>query len=164
MESTQVPSLPGLRLRLEQPEDQGFQEELYGTTRAEELEAAGWPGDIRAGFVSQQFRAQSVYYRRVFEGADWWIVEYEGRSVGRFIVHRTADHLRLVDLSLLPDHRGRGMSTALLRWLLEDARIRSLPVRLSAFLGSRIAGHYRRLGFHESQNDGVRAFMEWRPA
>lgn len=163
MESTQVPSLPGLRLRLECLEDQGFQEELYGSTRSEELEAAGWPDEIRAGFVSQQFRAQSAYYRRVFEGAAWWIVEYEGRSVGRFIVHRAADHLRLVDLSLLPDHRGRGVGTALLRWLLEDARVRALPVRLSAFLGTRIEAYYRRLGFRESDNDGVRAFMEWRP-
>lgn len=150
-------------LRPAVPEDEPFLLALYCSTRAEEVAAWGLAGPQAELFLRMQYTAQQQHYRARFPGADHRIVILDGRAVGRLLVDRREDELRLVDVALLPEHRGRGLGKALLQQLLAEARAAGKPVRLHALKGSRAAALYARLGFAALAEDGPYVAMEWRP-
>lgn len=145
------------------PEDDAFLFALYGSTRAEELDAWGLAGPQREAFLRMQYTAQQQHYRARLPRADHQIVLVDGAPAGRLLVDRREDELRLADIALLPEHRGRGLGTALLQALLAEARATAKPVRLHALQGSRAAALYTRLGFSTLAADGPHVLMEWRP-
>ena len=75
-------------------------------------------------------------------------------------VGREEDHLVLWRLYVLPDHHGRGIGSALLAAVLEEADGRYAEIRLSYTEGNAPAAHfYRSRGFvethHEAGGGGV---------
>jgi ribosomal protein S18 acetylase RimI-like enzyme len=138
--------LSELVLRPETPQDEAFCFELYASTRKEELDAWGWPAEMRRAFLQMQFKACQGH-RAVFPNADFRIVDLAGRNLGRIIVDRAATEFRLVDIALLPEYRNAGVGTALLRALLAEAASAGKPLRLTVRKGNRAARLYSRLGF-----------------
>lgn len=156
------PAAHGLSLRAEVSDDESFLCALYGSTRAEELEASGWDPTARAAFLSLQFKAQRAGYRSQFPQAECSIVLLEGSSIGRTVVNRTDGEIRLVDLVLLPERRGAGIGTILLSSLIAEAANLRQPLRLSVVKGSRAIRLYERLGFSKMAEHGFHHQMEWR--
>jgi ribosomal protein S18 acetylase RimI-like enzyme len=150
-------------LRPEGPGDEAFLLEVYAGTRQEELEATGWPAAMREAFVRMQFNAQRQGYRATFPRAQFAVILSRGQAVGRLVVDRSENEFLLVDVALLPAHRGRGIGTALMQDLLREAAAAKKPVRLSVFKGQRAIRLYQRLGFEITGEDGLRDRMEWRP-
>ncbi|HVE87101.1 MAG TPA: GNAT family N-acetyltransferase [Myxococcales bacterium] len=151
---------PPLRPAL--PEDEGFLFALYCSTREDEVAAWGLPPPQREAFLRMQYAAQQHHYRAALPDADHRVILHEGKPAGRLLVARRADEIRLADVALLPEHRGRGLGTALLRDLLAEAAAAGKPVRLQVLRGNRAAGLYARLGFSTVNEDGLHALMEWR--
>ena len=88
---------------------------------------------------------------------------YQLRSPWAY-VDRRADEIRILDIALLPEHRGRGIGNALLDALLAEAETAGKPV--SIFVEShplRARRFFERLGFEEAEDQGVSVLMEWRP-
>jgi GNAT superfamily N-acetyltransferase len=150
-------------LRPAGPEDDAFLFALYASTRAEELDAWGLAGPQREAFLRMQYLAQQQHYRAQLPRADHRIILVGGAPAGRLLVDRREGELRLADIALLPEHRGRGLGTALVRALLQEAQAAGKPVRLHALQGSRAAALYARLGFAAGGTDGPYVLMEWRP-
>ncbi len=155
------PTLKAITVRPEQPEDGAFLFELYGTTRQEELDAWGWPPEARAAFLTMQFRASQGRHHAL-PNAEFQIVMLDGVNAGRLIVHRTKEALHLEDIALLPQHRGAGYGTALLRRLFGEAAASGKPLRLSVLRGNRAARLYERLGFVKTGETELHLEMEWR--
>ena len=44
-----------------------------------------------------------------------------GEDIGRLYIERWPSQHRIIDIAFLPDHRGRGFGTALLRDLIDEA-------------------------------------------
>jgi ribosomal protein S18 acetylase RimI-like enzyme len=151
-----------ISLRPEGPADGPFLLEVYASTRQEELEAVGWPAAAREAFVRMQFNAQQQGYRAAFPGAEFAIIMSDGQPVGRVVVNRDESELRVVDIALLPAHRGRGLGTALMRELMREAARVQKRVRLSVIKGQRACQLYQRLGFEKTGEDSLRWQMEWR--
>jgi len=149
-------------LRLEEPADAPFLLEVYASTRREELAATGWPAQMREAFLRMQFNAQRHGYRTAFPRAQFAIILSGGQAVGRIVIDRAEDGFLLVDIALLPEHRGRGLGTALVQNLLREAAAAGKPVRLSVLKGQRAFQFYQRLGFVKTGEDGLRDQMEWR--
>ncbi|MDB6053816.1 MAG: GCN5-like N-acetyltransferase, partial [Verrucomicrobiales bacterium] len=101
-------------MRPEGPQDEGFLFELYASTRQEELEAWGWPPEMRRDFLTLQFKASQGHHR-AFPEAEFQIVMLDGINAGRVVVNRTRAELQLVDMALLPQYRNAGIGTALLQ-------------------------------------------------
>jgi ribosomal protein S18 acetylase RimI-like enzyme len=163
---TTLPLLPdraSLALRPEQPDDEAFQFELYASTRKEELDAWGWPEDFRATFLRVQFKAHQGY-RTQFARADFEIIWQNGQRIGRWVVDRAANEVRLVDIALLGEHRNTGIGSALIRRLQAEAAAAGKPVRLTVLKGYRAARLYERLGFVRISESDLHAEMEWRTA
>lgn len=154
----------GLALRPITDADGDFLLGLYASTRAEELAQVAWaPGQLEA-FVRMQFEAQDRDYRRHNPHGAFDVVELDGRPVGRLLVDRRPGDIRVVDVSLAPEVRGRGIGTRLLGDLVEEAASSGCIVSIHVEVHNRAAQLYSRLGFTVVEDLGVYRRMEWRPA
>lgn len=155
-----------MRLRPLRDEDLPFLRELYGSTRADELAQVPWSPAEKAAFLDMQFDAQHRHYRAAFPEARFEVIEIDGRPAGRLYVDRRAEEIRVIDVALLPEHRGRGLGTSLLEALLAEASRARLPVTLHVEPFNPAVRLYDRLGFSvvEEPQEGVYQLMSWRPA
>ena len=117
------------------PEDDSFLAGLYASTRAEELAVTGWSDEEKAIFCRRQFDAQTAHYRENYPGAALQVIERKGEPIGRLYVARWKNEIRIMDIALLPGHRGSGIGTKLLRDLQEEARAagKSLSIHVERF-------------------------------
>ena len=150
-----------ITVRAEQSQDEAFLFELYASTRQDELDAWGWPPEMRGNFLKMQFKASQGYHQ-AFPDAEFLIVMLDGVAAGRMIVHRTRAELLLVDIALLPQFRNAGIGSALLRRIFGEAAATQKPVRLQVLKGNRAERFYHRLGFVKTGETELHWEMEWR--
>jgi RimJ/RimL family protein N-acetyltransferase len=136
---------------------------LYGTTREQELQQVDWTPEQKAGFVVQQFTAQHTYWQENYRDTSWDLIEEAGVPIGRLYVARWPDDIRIVDIALLPEHRGRGLGAELLRSILAegDATGRKVSIHVEIYNPARRL--YERLGFVEAAHQQVYIRMERPP-
>jgi ribosomal protein S18 acetylase RimI-like enzyme len=134
--------------------DRPFLLSLYASTRAEELKATGWPEGRCRAFLASQFHAQQRHYAQA-PRSQHRIVERHGEPVGQLRWQWMRDELRVVDIALVPQWRGRGLGTRLMLALKEAALRRELPVTLHVDVGNPAQALYRRLGFEVTGSAGI---------
>ena len=117
-------------LRPVREDDGQFLFEVYGSTRAEELAITPWSPAQKQEFLRMQFNAQTKYYRQTFPEMDYRIILHDGVPAGRFIILILEDELRLIDISLLPEHRNAGIGRMLIQRLLDEAEGAGKVVRI----------------------------------
>jgi GNAT superfamily N-acetyltransferase len=152
-----------LGLRLVVPEDRNFLSRLYAETRQEELNLTGWDASQRQAFLEMQFRAQESDYNARFPEGQFSLVTFNGVPVGRITIGRTAQEIRVVDIIIASQWRGRGFGTFLLQNVLRESTETGKPVRLHVLRHDRAMQLYERLGFRVISDLGVYFEMEWRP-
>lgn len=86
------------------------------------------------------------------------------RVVGSLDVARDGDPLWLLRVELDPTVHGRGLGTAIVRDLQQEARDEGLRVVLDVFTHNPARRLYERLGFREVEREGLSIKMQWRPA
>lgn len=170
MSATMLPPTPpalaaaGIGLRDERPEDADFLRRLYLSVRWEELETVNWAEEAKVAFLSQQFDFQTRHYRQYYQGAAFGIVTDGEEPVGRLYLHQGAQDLRIIDISLLPSHRGRGFGAALIGAVFELGRQAGTKVSIHVEFFNRNARRlYDRLGFVQGESNGVYYRMDWTP-
>jgi len=149
-------------LRPARPDDEVFLLELYCTTRRDELGAWGVGGAQVDALLKMQFAARQRHYEIAFPGAEHQIILCDDQQAGRILVYRSDLEIRLVDVALLPEHRGRGAGAWLLENLMAESRATAKPVTLHVDKLSRAAHLYQRLGFVVTADTGADYKMEWR--
>jgi GNAT superfamily N-acetyltransferase len=107
-----------------------------------------------------QFEFQRAHYRRHYPDASFLIVVLDGRPIGRLYVHYTPHDVRVMDVALVPDARGKGIGHCLLETVLERASVLAAPVTLHVALGNPARRLYERLGFRVVKQDDLNLFME----
>lgn len=141
--------------------DQAFLLQLFASTRADQMRMMGFDAATEALLIGQQFQAQQTHFRARFPDARVDIVTDQDRPAGRLWVDLAADEIRLVDISLMPEYRGRRIGEGLLRELMVQAARRAVPLRLSVALDNPALRLYKRMGFVALAADGVYSAMEW---
>ncbi len=152
-----------IEFRIIHDSDEAFLERLYASTREWEFELAIWKDDEKDNFLKRQFKAQTQAYQQSYIGAVHRIIQLDTVDIGRLIIQRADDHMRIVDLSLLPEFRGGGIGTDILRSLLNEAHGGKVPVRLHAEHNSPALNLYLRHGFVKIGERGQYFALEWRP-
>ena len=150
----------GYALRPRESHDVPFLRELYAETREEELRPLAWTREEKRAFLDDQFARQHTHYLQHSPQAQWWVVTCDGRPVGRLYVAQTAHDLRIMDVSLLASHRRRGIGSALMRAILEEAQASGVPASLHVEPFNPALRLYERLGFAIVETRGVYLFME----
>ena len=144
--------------------DEPFVALVYIASRAEELAVTGWPEEQKQSFLRQQHEAQRLHYRQHYEGAEWLIIESGGRPVGRLYRAEWPREIRIMDVSLLPQARGRGIGTRILQDIQQEGATRGKAVSIHVEKNNPAWRLYARLGFEVVEYKGVYDLMEWRPA
>jgi len=157
-----MPSIPGITLRPIRDDDLELLFRVYASTREEELAPVPWTAEQKADFLRMQAAAQHAYYQENYKGADWLVIERDGVPAGRLYVHRREKEIRLVDISLLPEHRNAGIGSDILVELIAEAAAAGKPLRIHVERFNPALRLYERLGFQQIEDRGVYLFMEWR--
>jgi GNAT superfamily N-acetyltransferase len=138
---------------------------IYRSTREDELATTDWGEEQQRVFVEQQFSAQDLYYREYYVDARFDLMKVGGEVVGRLYVDRDQGRfpgeIRLMEITILPEHRGRGLGAEILGVLIEEARAagRMLTIHVERF--NRALSLYYRLGFRELEDKGVYLLLGW---
>jgi GNAT superfamily N-acetyltransferase len=140
-------------------EDRPFLERVYASSRDAELRAVDWPDETKAAFLRQQFEAQSRHYATAYFDAAFSIILLEGEPVGRLIVHRGAREIRVVDIAVLAEHRGKGIGARLFNALIAEAAGASLPLSVHVEAYNPALGWYERMGFRRAGETGPYIYM-----
>ena len=153
-----------IALRAAESEDRDLLSAVYASTREDELALTAWSDAEKAWFVSMQFEAQDAAYHAMYPDGRFLIVSTDGESVGRLYFASLPDEIRVIDIALLPAHRGAGIGSRLLLDVIAEGTAAGLPVRLNVERWNRAKGLYERLGFHVVGGDDVYELMERQPS
>lgn len=151
-------------LRHSTAEDRAFLLRVYAATREDELARTDWATELKHAFVVQQFDAQDRWYRESsYPDAEYLVILRRDEAVGRLYLHRSVKELRIVDIALLPEARGEGLGSTILRALQDECREsgRDLTIHVERFNPALTL--YERLGFALAEDKGVYLFMKWTP-
>jgi len=90
---------------------------------------------------------QLDYFREKFDSRQRQIIQVEGQDVGVLVVEHRPDELYLGLIELLPGFQGRGIGTAIVHELIDQARADGLPLGLHVLRTNTPARKlYERLG------------------
>lgn len=159
---------PSLQLRMASAEDRPFLLQLYASTRAAELALTGWDSTSCEAFVRMQFDLQARSYQSRYPQAEAQVIELHSSAhtlpIGRLWCAYSDKAVHVLDISLLPAHRGVGHGSACLRRLQARARQAGLPIELHVDLSNPARRLYERMGFEAGESDGMYLSMRWRAA
>jgi len=145
-------------------DDHPFLLSLYGSTREEELsQAENLTPDQKAAFVQMQFLAQNNYLQEKYPNASCELLLDDAVPIGRRYLDRQEEVIHVIDLSLTPERRGRGLGTVLMNEVLQEAREKKLVVTLYLQKTERCWNFFERMGFQSIADDGVNYLMELDP-
>jgi GNAT superfamily N-acetyltransferase len=156
-----VLSEQGLSLRPETEADVPFLRRLYASTRWEELALVAWTDAQKIAFLEQQFAAQRHHYLTYYPDTAFDVLEAPEAPAGRLYLDRRSEFLLIVDISLMPEWRRRGIGTALIEAVFAEAESLGKTVEIAVEKFNPAQQLYRRLGFREYAEDGPYLFMRW---
>jgi ribosomal protein S18 acetylase RimI-like enzyme len=138
--------------------------ELYACEHSEELSRSGWKTPQQRSFFRWQAQVQEQHICRRHQHLDRRTICINGFSAGRILVDRPTDCYRIVDLSILPTFRNKGIGTMVLSAILTEAADAGVPVEFELGVESPAIKLCRRFGFVEVEDRGDRVLMRWMPA
>lgn len=157
---------PALFLRPIEDKDMPLLLEMYADTRQAEMERVpDWSEMMKKEFISGQFRAQHQHYQNNYPGAYFWMIELDGKQIGRLYLDPDyqSKELRIIDITILPEFRNRSLGSSILSDLMAQATQMEKPLRIHVESFNPAKNLYNRLGFKKiSETNGVYHLMEWK--
>lgn len=152
-----------LAVRPALPQDEIFLYELYSAVRGPEFDLAPIDATQKEHLMRMQFHAQMGSYTQMYPNSCYHVVLLDSEPVGRLWVAQLDNEFHLVDIAVHPGEQSKGIGTALLQRLQQEAARAGMPIRscVSKFNAGSVRFH-KRLGFHIVREDDVNYFMEWR--
>lgn len=142
-------------------QDDDFLYELYASTREEEISVWGWSDWDKQEFLQMQFRMQQHSYASQYPTRENRIIVADMQRAGRIMTACTSQAIHLIDLSLLPPFRNRGIGSDLIRRLMEKASEMQLPLLLQVLQVNTAKRLYERLGFQVVESSGLYVKMAY---
>lgn len=163
--STRAPCGHAVALRDLREDDDDFLYRVYASTRTEELAPLGWSDAQVEAFLRMQHVAQRTDYWRNYDTTRFHVVTCDGADAGRLYIERCMDELRIIDIALLAQYRGRGIGGLLISRLLAEADQAGLPLRIHVEQNNPAQHLYLRHGFVfcDEATDSIYRLMERLP-
>jgi ribosomal protein S18 acetylase RimI-like enzyme len=144
--------------------DDAFVYDVFCTTW--ESEVAALPNQNLAQHVLRiQHIAQERRFAARYPQHQRYLVLEHGEPAGRLYVHETPSMMHVVDLTLMPQFRDRGIGTRIFHDLFRHAEAsgQSITLRVER-RNERATMLYSALGFDLVTVDDLDNYFEWRPA
>ena len=138
---------------------------LFAEEKAAELAGLSLAAEQLRPLLEMQYRGREFSYSQAAANlADDVLCLSDGTAVGRILIDRRADGIRVMDVAVLAAYRNRGIGTQALEQVQQAAHKASLPVRLRVMKGNAAGRLYKRLGFTSVSSDAISMELEWHPA
>lgn len=149
----------GLALRVAVESDAPAIAALYATTREEELRHVPWSALQKKAFTDWQSQQQEKHYSTHYPHCERLLVVAGRETIGRVYVDTTPGDVRLMEMTLLPAHRNRGIGSLLMQALLAyaDGLARQVSLHVEPFNPAKRM--YARLGFRVVETRGLYEYM-----
>lgn len=159
-----TPLPDNLGIRPARPEDRVFIESLYRATR-DDLRLIDAEDEFVEELIGMQQQAQTRGYGEMFPNAMYFVVERLGDRLGRIVVDFGPNEVRLVDIAFMPQARGRGYGSHVIKAMQFAAGQARAPLTLSVNRTNiRARQAYLALGFRVVQSDAMTEHMAWYPS
>ncbi|GAB6039782.1 GNAT family N-acetyltransferase [Endothiovibrio diazotrophicus] len=122
-----------------------------------------WNDAQKTAFLEQQFDLQHHHYATYFVDTDFGVFVAGTEVIGRLLLDRRADDLRIVDIQFGEGWRGRGLGSAVLRQLKEIGRENGQSVSIHVEHLNPALRLYNREGFLVTGQEGPYWLMHWFP-
>ena len=152
-----------ITLRPIRPDDESFLLDVYSSTRAEEMALVPWTDEQKRAFIEMQFRAQDSYYRERFPNADFRVILEHEERVGRLYLLADSSAISIIDITVLPEHRKRGIGTFLIRQVIDEGSLSKRSVQVYVETHNPSLPLFERLGFFRVKEDGMNFLLECKP-
>lgn len=152
-----------IQLRPVSEKDSAFIEMVYRSTREEELALTNWAEQQKQAFIIMQSMAQLAEYKKSYPGAVYKVIVYKKQDVGRLITWETNNTIRIVDISLLPAVRGKGIGSFIVNELITKAAALQKNISLHVLPNNPALKLYQRLGFEVISKTASHLYMETKP-
>lgn len=150
-----------LTLRSAASSDREFLTRLYASTRDDLRQIPAHPVIVES-LIAMQQNMQTAGYRNAYPDAAYLVIDRDEEAVGRIVIDTAPGEIRLVDISLLPPVRGKGIGSAVLRAVQQFAAEKHLPLMLSVHRNNpRARRLYLALGFQLVSGDEMAEQMRW---
>lgn len=143
-------------------EDEGLVYTVFSSTWQDAVAAMPNPA-LGQHFLRIQYTAQERRFRTRYPDLERYVVMIGDERAGRLYLHRSPSALHVVDLSLLPAHRGRGIGRALTAELMAEATEQGVPIRMRLGRTHDAIRRAMREGFRVVAEDDVETHLEWTP-
>jgi ribosomal protein S18 acetylase RimI-like enzyme len=153
-----------LGLRSAGPADAEVLYRIYASTREDELAVVPWDAPTKEAFLRMQFAAQDTQYHANHPRASFDLIMGGEQVLGRLYLDRGEAAWNVIDIALLPEHRGKGIGSRLLTQILAEAGAAGKPVQMHVERFNPAQHLYDRLGFRQIADQGVYLLLEWRPS
>jgi ribosomal protein S18 acetylase RimI-like enzyme len=152
-----------IKLRPAEEKDDSFIETVYRSTREDELKTTNWTEQQKWAFIKMQSMAQLAEYKTKFPGAAFEVIIYKKQDAGRFYTWENENEIRLIDITLLPPFRGKGIGAFLLGELIKRSNKVQKKISLHVDPVNPVLKLYQRSGFIHIKNNGRHYYMERNP-
>ena len=107
---------------------------------------------------------QRERHNREFASHDFRIIQFRGTDVGFLITSHTSDTLKVNQIYILPEYQGKGIGSACMTRIVDDASLEQKSVALKVLkINTRGIALYQRLGFTIVGEDSIYFQMEKSP-
>jgi ribosomal protein S18 acetylase RimI-like enzyme len=155
--------MEGISVRCARREDEALLFALFAAEKAAEFAAIGLPEVQYRPLLEMQYRGRAMTHSvRYPEAEDWIVCAPDGTALGGYLLAKTSQEARLMDLAVLPQWRGRGIGTRVLLDLMTRSATAGVPLKLQVMKGNRAVRLYARLGFQVVGEGEITCEMIWR--
>jgi ribosomal protein S18 acetylase RimI-like enzyme len=136
---------------------------VYSSTRAAEMAQVPWTPEQKEAFVRMQYAAQKQHYAAEYPQARHEIICMGRVPVGRLYLSRGEEAFHILDITMLPEHRCRGVGSTVLRGIMDEASRAGKPVTIYIENFNPALELFRHLDFHPVAEHGFQILLRWAP-
>ena len=116
-----VPNDPAIEFRPVVDADADFILSVYASTRAQEMSIVPWSEEQKQAFLKSQLLAQQGHYTSFFPNAQHSIITANDEPIGRIYADRCEKEIYILDITILPTHRNRGIGKNIIKDIIDEA-------------------------------------------
>ena len=143
--------------------DREFLLRVYEASRDIELSMVPWDEAMKRKFIEHQFDAQLSHYSTEYPAARHDVITLmdTGEPVGRLYVNRTPEQISVLDFTVLPEFRGRGIGSSIVEELTREALASRRRVQIYVETFNPSKQFFIDRGFAEKEADGINIRFVW---
>lgn len=107
---------------------------------------------------------QDGYFEESWKPETHGIIQNDGESCGYCSIEERPDHIVVHELVLSPDFQGQGIGSQVLKGIIEDAKLKGLPIKLQVLRENHAYNLYRKFGFKDTGSTDTHFLMRLDPS